>query len=44
MKITEIAFYSFIQFEYLLLHIVGHGDLVEVFRPFSMFLNDKVTE
>ena len=35
---TEIAFYSFKQFGYSLLHIGGNGDSVEVFSLFSMYL------
>ena len=34
MKNTEIAFYSCKQFGYLLLHIGGNGDSVELFRLF----------
>ena len=34
MKNTEISFYSFKQFGYLLLHIGGNRDSVEVFRLF----------
>ena len=41
MKNTEIAFHSSKQFGYLLLHIGGNGDSVEVFRLFSMYLKDK---
>ena len=41
MKNTENAFSSFKQFGYLLLHIGGHGDSVQVFRLFSMYLRDK---
>ena len=41
MKITESAFYSFKQFGYLLLHIGGNEDLVQLFPLFFMFLNDK---
>ena len=41
MKNTEITFYSFKQFGYLLLHIRNNGDSVEVFRLFSMYLKDK---
>ena len=41
MKNTETAFYSFNQFRYLLLHIGGNGDSVEVFCLFSRYLNDK---
>ena len=41
MKNTEIAFYSFKQFGYSLLHIGGNGDSVEVFCLFSMYLKNK---
>ena len=41
MKNTEIAFYSFKQFEYLSPHIGGIGDSAEVFRLFSMYLKNK---
>ena len=37
MRNTEIAFNSFKQFRYLSLHIGSNGDLVEVFRLFSMY-------
>ena len=40
-KNTEIVFYSFKQFRYLSMHIVGNGNSVEVFRLFSMYLKDK---
>ena len=42
MKNTEIAFYSFKQFGYLLLHIGGNEDSVEVFRLFSIYLKNNV--
>ena len=42
MKNTEIGFYSFIQFGYVLLNIGGNGSSAEVFRLFPMYLKDKV--
>ena len=39
---TETAFYSFKQFGHLSLYIGCNGHSVEVFRLFSMYLNDKV--
>ena len=41
MKNTEIAFYSFKQFEYLSLHIGGNRDSVEAFCLFFKYLKDK---
>ena len=41
MKHNEISFYSFKQFEYFLLQIVGNKNSVEVFRLFSMYLKNK---
>ena len=41
MRNTETAFHSFKQFGYLSLHIGGNGASVEVFRLFSMYLEDK---
>ena len=42
MKNTEIGFNSFKQFGYFSLHSGGNGNTIEVFRLFSMYLNDKV--
>ena len=41
MKNTEIAFYSFKQFGYLLMHIGGNGNSIAVFCLSSMYLKDK---